>query len=167
MRKIPARYRTAFVVSFDVLAVPVAWYGAFWARFNLEFGRAFEHAVPSLWLLLLVLMGVQLAVCRGVGLHRGMWSFASLLDLQRVIYATAANLVFLLLVITFFPYEISVPRSVVALYPLLFASLMRGARLGPRMWRGRTVSPTRVRCVPVMIVGAGRRGWGGGAELAR
>jgi len=158
MRKIPARYRTALVVLFDLLAVPVAWYGAFWARFNLEFGPAFEHAVPSLWLLLLGLMGVQLAVCRGVGLHRGMWSFASLLDLQRVIYATAANLVFLLLVITFFPYEISVPRSVVVLYPLLLASLMSGARLGWRMLRDRTFSPTRVRGVPVIIVGAGTAG---------
>src|SRR5690625_7421446 len=89
-----------------------------------------------------------------------MWSFASLLDLQRVIYATAANLVFLLLVITFFPYEISVPRSVVVLYPLLLASLMSGARLGWRMLRDRTFSPTRVRGVPVIIVGAGTAGGG-------
>src|SRR5690625_4631171 len=114
--------------------------------------------MPSLRLLLLGLMWVQVAVCRGVGLHRGMWSFASLLDLQRVIYATAANLVFLLLVITFFPYEISVPRSVVVLYPLLLASLMSGARLGWRMLRDRTFSPTRVRGVPVIIVGAGTAG---------
>src|SRR5690625_877566 len=122
MRKIPARYRTALVVLFDLLAVPVAWYGAFWARFNLEFGPAFEHAVPSLWLLLLGLMGVQLAVCRGVGLHRGMWSFASLLDLQRVIYATAANLVFFLLVITFFPFEICLTRSVFIYIHLFYDS---------------------------------------------
>src|SRR5690625_7633175 len=123
MRKIPARYRTALVVLFDLLAVPVAWYGAFWARFNLEFGPAFEHAVPSLWLLLLGLLGVELAVCRGGGLRRGVWSFASLLDVERVVYATPANLVFLLLVITCFLYDISVLLSELLLYLLRLEAL--------------------------------------------
>src|SRR5690625_4392384 len=100
MHKVPMGFRTTFVVLFDLLAVPIAWYGAFWLRFNLELGTAFKHAIEPLWVLVLGLVGVQWVVCRLVGLHRGMWTFASLLDVQRVLYATAANLSFLLLVLT-------------------------------------------------------------------
>lgn len=167
MRKIPARYRTVFVVLFDLLAVPIAWCGAFWLRFNLEWDRALEQAAPALWLLVLGLMLVQWAVCRGVGLHRGMWSFASLPDLQRVFYATAANLIALLLAIALLPERVSVPRSVVLLYPLLLAAMMSIGRLGWRMLRDRTFSTPRVRGVPVIIVGAGTAGMMLLRELSR
>lgn len=158
MRRMPARFRTTLVVLFDFLAVPVAWYGAFWLRFNLELDTAFRHAFPSLWVLVLGLTVVQLGVCRWVGLHRGMWSFASLLDLQRVLYATVANLIALLLVITLWPEKLNIPRSVVVLYPLLMGGLMSVGRLGWRMLRDRTFLPARVRGVPVIIVGAGTAG---------
>lgn len=158
MIRFPIRYRTTFVELFDILAVPIAWYGAFWLRFNLEVETAFNFAFSELWLLVLILMVAQWAVSRLVGLHRGMWAFASILDLQRVLSATVLSWVILLLAVTLLPGDVKVPRSVIVLYPLLLAILMSGGRLGWRMLRDRSVFPTKARGTPVLIVGAGTAG---------
>src|SRR5581483_2097874 len=72
-------------LSHDILVIPIAWFGAYWLRFNLE-------AVPAELLRVSVLalpivIGVQGGCFWFFGLYRGIWRFASMPDLVRIIKA--------------------------------------------------------------------------------
>ncbi|MGX5659508.1 polysaccharide biosynthesis protein [Castellaniella ginsengisoli] len=157
--------RSFLVFAFDLAAVLVAWIGAFVLRFNLEWPRAF-HA--EIFYGALILMAVQLAACRWAGLYRGMWSFASLPDLRRLIRAVSVSVVAVLALAVFGKAWLLVPRSIVLLYPLLLIMFMGGGRIAWRLWKeSRLVPVSDAERKPVVIVGAGTAGAMLLRELAR
>ncbi|VFR32372.1 UDP-N-acetylglucosamine 4,6-dehydratase [plant metagenome] len=153
---IPTRFRTALVFLFDLSAIVVAWLGAFFIRFNFEWPIGWENTIMAALPLLLL---VQIVACRWAGLYRGMWMFASLPDLKRVLIAVVASTV-ALLVFAFLERNYSaLPRSILLLYPLLLLLIMGGGRAAWRMWKEHRLygSGTR-RGTPVVVVGAGTAG---------
>jgi hypothetical protein len=68
------------------------------------------------------------------GLYRGIWRYASLHDLKRILLSVAAAA---LLVVAgmYVAQKTAVPRSVLILYPLLLVGLMGGSRLLYRAWK--------------------------------
>ncbi|VFR25860.1 UDP-N-acetylglucosamine 4,6-dehydratase [plant metagenome] len=153
---IPTRFRTALVFLFDVGAIFVAWLGAFFIRFNFEWPVGWDKTIiAGLPLLLLV----QIVACRWAGLYRGMWMFASLPDLKRVLKAVLASTV-ALLVFAFLEREYAaLPRSILLLYPLLLLLIMGGGRAAWRMWKEhRLYGSGTGRGTPVVVVGAGTAG---------
>lgn len=152
---IPTRFRTAFVFLFDLGAIFIAWLGAFLLRFNFErpVGWEFTITLGLPWLLL-----VQVVACRWVGLYRGMWTFASMPDLQRVLKVVVISAVALLLFVVMQPGR-AVPRSILLLYPLVLLLIMGGGRLAWRMWKERKIyGGARGEGLPVVVVGAGTAG---------
>ncbi len=147
------RSRTA-ALTHDLLMIPVAWLLAYWLRFNL--GRIppefIDSAVQSLpWVIL-----IQGAVYWLFGLYRGVWRFASLPDLVRILKAVVAGT--LLVVVTLFIVNRTelIPRSV----PVLFLGLQVVLLAGPRMLY-RWIKDHRLNFSSgqrVLIVGAGRAG---------
>ena len=143
---------TAFV--HDVLMIPVAWLGAFWLRFNLA-------EIPAPYLqqairLLPLVLGIQSAVFWGMGLYRGVWRFASLRDLLRILRATTLGTLLVLGGVLVFTGMEGVPRSVFVLYFVLLPVLLGGPRLAYRWSKER-----RLHYGPgkrSLIVGAGRAG---------
>ncbi len=138
----------------DLMMVPLAWLAAYWFRFNL-------YQIPepmlqyALWDLLLV-VPVQVAVFRLFGLYRGVWRFASLPDLARIVKAVAVGLALsMALVFTVTRLE-GVPRSVPLLYGLFLIAMLSTPRLIYR-WlkdhRFRLATGKRV-----LLVGAGQAG---------
>jgi len=157
--------RSFLVFAFDLAAVLVAWIGAFVLRFNLEWPRAF-HA--EIFYGALILMVVQLAACRWAGLYRGMWSFASLPDLRRLIRAVGVSVIAVLALAVFDGPWLLIPRSIVLLYPLLLLMIMAGGRVAWRLWREARLAPVSdAERKPVVIVGAGTAGAMLLRELAR
>ncbi|MGB3423180.1 MAG: nucleoside-diphosphate sugar epimerase/dehydratase [Castellaniella sp.] len=157
--------RSFLVFAFDLAAVLAAWIGAFMLRFNLEWPRAF-HA--EIFYGALILMTVQLVACRWAGLYRGMWSFASLPDLRRLIRAVGVSVIAVLLLATFGGAWLLVPRSIVLLYPLLLIMFMGGGRIAWRLWKESRLAPVSdAERKPVVIVGAGTAGAMLLRELAR
>ncbi len=157
--------RSFLVFAFDLAAVLAAWIGAFMLRFNLEWPRAF-HA--EIFYGALILMAVQLVACRWAGLYRGMWSFASLPDLRRLIRAVGVAVIAVLLLATFGGAWLLVPRSIVLLYPLLLIMFMGGGRIAWRLWKESRLTPVSdAQRKPVVIVGAGTAGAMLLRELAR
>ena len=69
------------------------------------------------------------------GLYQGVWRFASIPDLQRIIKAVACSAIAVpaLLLITNFP--VVVPRLVLILDPILLILLMGGSRFAYRAWK--------------------------------
>lgn len=156
--------RTLMVWAFDLLAVVVAWMLAFLLRFNFEWPQQFA---AKIWQLLPALLLVQLISCRWAGLYRGIWCFASLPDLYRVLKAVLASSVALVVMVVFLAGSVIVPRSVVILYPILLLLLMGGGRLAWRMWKERAYYLQKKRGKPVVVVGAGTAGAMLIRELAR
>src|SRR5690625_2304562 len=158
MRKIPAQLRTTIVLLFDLFAAVAAWYGAFFLRFNLDFVYAFEYSLLDFWWLLSGLLGVQLVACRVAGLHRGMWTFASLPDLRRVLLVAFIAAAVLFVVALTHTSALILPRSVVVLYPILLFMFMAGGRVSWRMLREYQLCRHSGRGRPVVVVGAGTAG---------
>lgn len=155
-------FRSLFVFLFDVSALIFAWVGGFLLRFNFELPESF---LPVLWWGGVFLLPAHVIACRLAGLYRGIWMFASLPDLKRVLrsvgYSTAGLLVFFAF---YRGGHLVVPRSMLVLYPLLLIVYMGGGRAIYRMWKEhRLYGGLIAQGKPVVIVGAGR----GGAMLVR
>lgn len=144
--------RSALIFLHDLAMVVLAWLGAFWLRFNLDIPEEFSR---SMWSALLIVVPVQGGVFYAFGLYRGLWRFASVSDLKRILIAcgvaglaTPAALVMMQQIST-------VPRSVFILGPLLLILLMGGVRFTYRAWKDGHFFLRRTGVgTPVLIVGA-------------
>lgn len=157
--------RLLLALAFDLVAVVAAWVGAFLLRFNLAWPSMYHRELAIGVLILLV---VQLVVCERAGLYRGMWSFASLPDLRRLIRAVVVSAVMVLALTLFANPWLAIPRSIVLLYPMLLLLLMGGGRIAWRLWKEARLAPVSdAERKPVVIVGAGTAGAMLLRELAR
>ncbi len=151
--------RTLLALVFDLAMAALAWVLAFLLRFNLDWPHTMTYRTDIVYGTG-VLMAVQLLASHWAGLYRGMWRFASLRDMQRVVHAVLWSFVavFLLQILTQ-PW-LRVPRSVVLLYPLLLLVLMGGGRIAWRMWKEAREYRRASVCErkPVVVVGAGAAG---------
>ena len=154
--------RTVLVFLFDLFAVLLAWVGGLLIRFNFTWPSGYDKKVL---IGLAVLVVVHAIACRWAGLYRGMWIFASLPDLKRVLRAVAVSglALVVLLALDRSPGPV-IPRSMLVLYPLLLLIVMGGGRAAWRMWKEhRIYGSLRAEGKPVVVVGAGT----GGAMLVR
>ncbi|MGD2020971.1 MAG: polysaccharide biosynthesis protein, partial [Thiohalocapsa sp.] len=120
------RSRTA-AFAHDLVMVPVAWLLAYWTRFNLE-------RIPADYLATaLQVLPVVMALCGvlywGFGLYRGVWRFASLPDLLRILKAVAATTLATVVVLFVINRSENLPRSVPPLFFLFQLALLAGPRL--------------------------------------
>ena len=147
------RRRSAAVVH-DLVMVGVAWLGAYWIRFNLEaIPGTFLHQALSSWPVVLLIQGGAFWY---FGLYRGVWRFASLPDLIRIVRAVVVGTVLSMAVLYVLFSEPAIPRSVPALYLLLVLPLVGGPRLIYRSIKDYHFPERRGH--RVLIVGAGRSG---------
>lgn len=154
--------RAILIFLFDLISVVVAWVGGFLIRFNFDWPFGYNDVILA-WLG--VLLVAHTVACRWAGLYRGMWIFASLPDLKRVLKAVVVSLLVLIgLFILDRGAALPIPRSVLILYPLLLLVFMGGGRVTWRMWREhRLYGGLMATGKPVVVVGAGS----GGAMLVR
>ena len=155
-------FLSLFVFVFDLSALVFAWAGGFLLRFNFDIPANFFAVLG--WGLLFLLPAHAVA-CRIAGLYRGIWMFASLPDLKRVLRAVGLSTAALLVFFALYRVENQVvPRSLLMLYPMLMILYMGGGRAAYRMWKEhRLYGGLIAQGKPVVIVGAGR----GGAMLVR
>jgi FlaA1/EpsC-like NDP-sugar epimerase len=144
--------RTLLALGHDVTAVVLAWLAAYWLRFNLDISP--QHWLTALSISPLLALGFAI-VFRLAGLYRGIWRYASLDDLKRILLAVGIGG---LIAGTALPmYQTGlVPRSVLILHPLLLAGMMCGSRLLYRGWKEhRLYGPLQLAGKPVLVLGAG------------
>lgn len=146
--------RPAVVFLHDLLIVTLAWFGAFWLRFNLE-------SIPELFLntaldwfpVVLVLQGGMFVY---FGLYRGHWRFASVPDLVRILQAVVFGVLAAVAVIFMFTRLQAMPRSVFPLYAILLTLGLGGPRFIYRWIKDRRLYIGAGQ--RTLIVGAGRAG---------
>ena len=146
--------RASLAFSHDVVASGIAWLAAFLLRFNFEIPS--DYVATALSTLPWVL-AVNAVLFWRLGLYRGLWRYASLPDLQKILAAVFVSALAgpaLLLLIAPAP---AVPRSVFLMAPLLLIGAMSGSRLAYRAWKEqRLLGIVRhPEANPVIVLGAG------------
>lgn len=143
--------RTQAVIH-DLAAVAVCWLLAYWLRFNLDLPDAFLG--PAFASLLLVLCIHALAFWL-FGLYRGIWRYASLMDLRRIILSVGVSALIVSAAVFMFSLP-SIPRSVLVLHPVLLVMAMGGSRFAYRAWKDRAqYGRMMLEGEPVLVLGTG------------
>lgn len=155
------------VILFDVTAIPVAWFAAYWLRYNM-------HPYPSILtsmhssIALALLAVVQISCYYYFKIYRGLWRFSSLNDVIRILKASVTAMVLVIPALYVTSILQHLPRSVFPLYCIILATILCGGRLSVRLqWdkRGRGQQLSEIK--KVLIVGAGQAGEGLARDLRR
>ncbi len=145
-------HRIALAFIHDLAAAGIAWLLAYWLRFNLNIPAQYWSAAVSTLLWVVPIQGF--AFWR-FGLYRGIWRFASLPDLRRILMAVGLSALLIALILFMFRIHAVVPRSVLLLDPVLLLLLMGGSRLQYRAWKEHKFSLLAHEREPLIILGAG------------
>ena len=147
-------YKKLPVLVFDTAAIPVAWYGAYWLRYNLQ---PFE--AKGLALSLLPILLIQLACYYYFKVYRGLWRFSSVNDVVRILKSVVLTIILVLPVLYQLTLLQHIPRSIFPLYAILLVTCLCGGRLFRRVRYEANRLPDRVDQVKrVLIIGAGQAG---------
>ncbi|HXR56744.1 MAG TPA: nucleoside-diphosphate sugar epimerase/dehydratase [Casimicrobiaceae bacterium] len=158
-------WRAFLAFVHDVCMAAVAWVCIYWLRFNLDLREPF---LSDMWSTLAWILPLQAAIFLSLGLYRGLWRFASLSDLQRIVYAAGLGAIVIPIVLVMLRLTAIVPRSVMFFYPIVLIFLMAGSRFVFRLWKEhRLYSPLAALGEPVIVVGAGEAGARLTEEMAR
>jgi FlaA1/EpsC-like NDP-sugar epimerase len=148
----------------DLVATALMWLLAYWIRFNFNIPEDFLSAS---WRALAWVIPIYVLIYLKVGLYRGIWRYASMGDLRRLLIAVGVGA----LVITGLAYMLratGIPRSVLVLHPMLLLLTLGGDRYLYRAWKdGHLFGGTVGTGLPVLVLGAGDAAAGLLKELAR
>jgi FlaA1/EpsC-like NDP-sugar epimerase len=146
--------KRATALTFDVVAVIVAWLLAYALRYNLQTpSDALNDAIQNLpWVVF-----AQASVFMAFGLYQGIWRFASIPDLRRMLVAIGVGTAVIVAILFVLDPEHPIPGGVYLLYPGLLTLFMAGGRLAYRIGK-ENVSLVAVHDErsPVLLLGAGQ-----------
>ena len=134
--------------AIDLLLVCVAWWGAFWLRFNFEIPDLFaELALASgFWILLGYTVGLGVA-----RVYRQVWRYTGLAELRQLAWGVLLASLFCAAAILMLRHPFF-PRSVLLLHPLICLVLLSAVRAG---WRTLTEhSAPADGSQPLLIIGS-------------
>ncbi len=150
-------------LAYDVVMIPVAWMLAYWIRYKI--GEYPEHLLERALHLLPLMVLIQGSTFVYFGLYRGIWRFASLPDLSRIVRAVVVSTAMAAVVIFFLTRLEYVPRSVFIIDAILLILLLGGARLSYRLLKDHHLGKEPAE--RVLVVGAGSAGEGLVRDLLR
>ncbi|MCO5214493.1 MAG: hypothetical protein M9936_32760, partial [Caldilinea sp.] len=145
-------WRALLAFIHDLSATAIMWLVAYWIRFNFEVPAEFlEASVGTLvWV-----MPLYAAIYLKYGLYRGIWRYASMGDLRRLLIAVSLGAV-ATAGVAYMIQSPGIPRSILLLHPILLMLAMGGNRFLYRAWKdGHFVSAGASDGQPVLVLGAG------------
>jgi FlaA1/EpsC-like NDP-sugar epimerase len=144
---------TFLALLHDIAVATFAWYVAYLLRFNFSIPpEHFQYMLQSIvWV-----APLQGGIFVVYGLYRGMWRFASVSDLKRIIYAVGSAAILVAALLFMMSISIVIPRSVLILDPLLLMLMMGGSRFAYRAWKEHSLYGfAQLQGKPTIILGAG------------
>jgi FlaA1/EpsC-like NDP-sugar epimerase len=155
-RRMGSSWRSLLIMLFDLVVVSLAWASGYALRFNFDIPEAYlDQLFSALPLLLLA----QALIFHFMGLYRGIWIFASLPDLVRILKAAGVSALLLAALSLMLSPAQTVPRSILVLYPIMLLIGMAGGRAAYRMWKEHTLyGDLLAKGRPALMLGAGRAG---------
>ncbi len=151
MHKLPARFLSVLAFLHDMTLVVVAWGFAFALRFNF---RIPEDFMGVFWRTLPVVFLLHSVCFYSFGLYKGVWRFASLPDLKRIMRAVCVAALLIAAYALLIHPSLIIPRSVLILNPMLLLISMGGSRFFYRAWKERRLfNSIALQGKPVLIIG--------------
>jgi FlaA1/EpsC-like NDP-sugar epimerase len=143
------RFRAKLAFAHDLVAVLLAWALAFLLRFNFDVPTEYQQVF---WMTVGWVVALDGAAFLAFRLYRGLWRYASIHDLKRLL----STIGFVALAVPA-AFTLLDPKMVVyVLHPLLLAAIMGGSRLAYRAWKDRNIGKLGAFTgKPVLILGAG------------
>jgi FlaA1/EpsC-like NDP-sugar epimerase len=137
------------VILYDGLMVVIAWFLAYWFRFNLDVipQPFFDQAITLLPLVVLIHVGMFI----GFGVHRGAWQFTSTPDIVAIVKSVFFGTALVAVAIFVAVRLEGVPRSVFPSHSVLLMGLLITNRLLYRAYHARAGRR-------VLVIGAGVAG---------
>lgn len=151
--------RSLFIFLYDALAIPLAWFFAYWIRLNL--GHIPDYVFNSMAKSLPIVIFIQLIAFGVFRLHRGQWRFSSLPDAVQILKAVGTGAMGIIIVLYLYPHFFETiypfpPRSIFLLYIVFLIAFLASARFLFRWWKDFSfLDATQTR---VLIIGAGEAG---------
>ena len=145
--------RRLIAMTHDFVVVIMAWWLAYLFRFNFDIPTdhmaVLQQTLP--WVI-----PIQVTAFLVFGLYRGIWRYASLPDLRRILLAVLAGTAVVPLILFLLEILVGVPRSILLLDPILLLLMMGGSRLIYRIWKeGQLHGLKNSQGPPVLILGSG------------
>ena len=160
-------WRGTLAFTHDCAAAALTWVCAYMLRFNFEIPPGVRETMWDSLAWVIPLFGFSFYF---VGLYRGIWRYASLPDLNRIIVSVLLGILIEAAIIYALRYAINVavPRSVLIIHGILLVSVMGGSRLIYRAWKEhRLYGVWHKLGEPVLVVGADHLAAGLIKELSR
>jgi FlaA1/EpsC-like NDP-sugar epimerase len=157
--------RTVIAFVHDVSAAIAAWTLAYLFRFNFEIPSLYLASLKEIlpWVIL-----IHAAIFLWFGLYRGLWHYASLPDLRRILLAVLTSAAAVPLALFMLQILAGTPRTVLLLAPILLLFIMGGSRLAYRLWKEHMLyGAKKMEGNLVLVLGAGDASVGLVKELAR
>jgi FlaA1/EpsC-like NDP-sugar epimerase len=162
---IKSKTRTALAVLHDASAAALSWSFAYLLRFNFELPDNFAAELQQT---LFFVVPVQMFIFWRFNLYRGVWRYASTVDLRRIFLAVLLSAVVIPLIFWLFRINFIIPRSVLIINPLLLILLMGGSRFVYRLWKEQGLyGDFKLHGEPVLVLGAGDAAAGLAKDLVR
>lgn len=151
MLRLPTRILSFLAFTHDAIVLIAAWFFSFMLRFNFEVPANF---IGYFWRTLPVIFLIHGICFYSFGLYKGLWRFASLPDLKRIMRAVGfAALLSAAYALLAHP-SIVIPRSVLILNPMLLILAMGGSRFIYRAWKERRLfNSIALQGKPVIVIG--------------
>lgn len=150
--------RKWLAILFDVLSIPLAWYLAFWLRFNMQW-------LPSRLLIneaiegFMILFVMQMLFYSCFRVYRGLWRFSSISDMNRILRSVFCAAVLSFIIFYEFELNFRIPRSILPLYAMALIFIQSAARLFFRYYLNRAHQKSKENeDRRVLIIGAGQAG---------
>ena len=165
MKRVYFDFRIISAILHDACAVVIAWMLAYAIRFN--FTIPAEH-IASMWLSMAWILPMQLCLFIFFGLYKGIWRFASTLDLTRILLVVLFGALLAPALLFMFGSPYVVPRIILLLYPVFLLLIMGGSRFAYRLWKEHATYGAHIKQGnPVIIFGAGQAAISLVKELSR
>ena len=140
----------------DALWIPLALLAAFWVRFNLE--SIPPNNQSAMWSMLIVCLLVQTTSFWLFHLYRGIWRFASIPDLLRIMRAVAVGVLVSFAILFIWLRLVDIPRSVMLLYPMFLLAGLAIPRLLYRWLKDHHMGFSSTQGKRTLVIGAGHAG---------
>lgn len=148
-------YRRPIVVMIHLILMVIAYILAFYVRFECILDKSYWELIYKT---LPLVVGIKMLIWGGFGLFSGLWRYASISDIWRIIKVHILSLLAFAFVIKVILNIASFPRSVFIIDALVSFCLVAGIRFMTRMFREKYRPAPGIKRKNALIVGAGDAG---------
>ncbi|QDX82948.1 polysaccharide biosynthesis protein [Denitratisoma sp. DHT3] len=140
-------------MTYDLAAAVLAWMSAYGLAYDFSIPI---NQVPTMLLDLAWVLPLEGAIFMYFGLYRGIWRFASIPDLRRIMLASGTAALAVPALLWLQGRLANLPAGISVLNPILLVILMGGSRFLYRAWKdGDLLTPRPPDATPVLVMGAG------------